>query len=66
MLTAVGRVRLSRAYVTAAEGGSYPADAVLEVDGYLSAAARRMAVLAGTRQSFAHAEQLLAELSGWQ
>jgi hypothetical protein len=39
---------------------------VLGVDGYLSAAAERMAVLAGARQSFATAQQLLAELSGWE
>jgi hypothetical protein len=38
---------------------------VLGVDGYLTAAARRMAVLAGARQPFAKAQQLLAELSGW-
>jgi hypothetical protein len=35
------------------------------VDGYLTAAATRLAVLAGVRQSFAKAEQLLAELCGW-
>jgi hypothetical protein len=35
------------------------------VDGYLTTAATRMAVLAGVQQSFAKAEQLLAELSGW-
>ena len=58
-------MRLGRQYVTGADGGRYPADAVLGVDGYLSAAAERMAVLAGVRQSFAKAEQLLAELSGW-
>lgn len=39
---------------------------MLGVDGYLTGAARRMAVLAGVRQSFAKAEQLLAELSGWE
>jgi hypothetical protein len=37
----------------------------LGVGGYLTAAATRMAVLAGTQQSFARAEQLLSELSGW-
>lgn len=64
-MTAVGRVRLSRGYVTGASAG-FPADLVLGVDGYLTAAATRMAVLAGVRQSFAKAEQLLAELSGWE
>ena len=64
-MTAVGRVRLSRGYVTGPSAG-FPADVVLGVDGYLTAAATRMAVLAGVRQSFAKAEQLLAELSGWE
>ena len=65
-MTAVGRLRLGRQYVTGPGGGRYPADAVLGVSGYLTAAAARMAVLAGVRQSFAKAEQLLAELSGWE
>jgi hypothetical protein len=65
-MTAVGRLRLGRQYVTGAHGGGYPADAVLGIDGYLTTAATRMAVLAGVRQSFAKAEQLLAELSGWE
>lgn len=34
--------------------------------GYLTAAATRMAVLAGARQPFAKAQQLLTELSGWE
>ena len=65
-MTAVGRIRLGRQYVSGPDGGRYPADAVLGVDGYLTAAAARMAVLAGVRQSFARAQQLLAELSGWE
>jgi hypothetical protein len=64
-MTAVGRVRLTRAYLTGADE-RFPADAALGVDGYLTAAAQRMAVLAGVRQSFAKAQQLLAELSGWE
>lgn len=64
-MTAVGRVRLTRGYVSGT-GAGYPADDALGVDGYLTAAATRMAVLAGVRQSFAKAEQLLAELSGWE
>jgi hypothetical protein len=63
-MTAVGRIRLTRNYVTGADPG-FPADAALGVDGYLTTAAARMAALAGVRQSFAKAEQLLAELSGW-
>ena len=64
-MTAVGRIRLCRGYVTGVATG-FPADGVLGIDGYLSAAAARMAVLAGVRQSFAKAEQLLAELCGWE
>jgi hypothetical protein len=63
-MTAVGRVRLTRGYVSGTEVG-YLADGILGVDGYLTVAATRMAVLAGVRQSFAKAEQLLAELCGW-
>lgn len=46
--------------------GDFGADRVLGLDGYLTAAARRMACLAGVQQSFARAETLLAELSGWE
>ena len=67
MLTAVGPVALTRGYVTCrrCRDGRFGADRVLGVEGYLSAAAERMAVLAGVRDSFARAEQLLAELAGW-
>jgi hypothetical protein len=64
-MTALGRLRLTRAYVSGAEGGRFPADDDLGLDGYLSRAAQRMATLAGLQRSFAHAEQLLTELSGW-
>jgi len=64
-MTAVGRIRLLRSYVTDPDGGRFPADDVLGVEGYLTVGARRMAALAGLQQSFAKAEQLLAELSGW-
>jgi len=64
-MTAVGRIRLTRLYVMDRAGGRFPADALLGIDGYLSRGARRMATLAGLQQSFAKAEQLLAELSGW-
>jgi len=46
--------------------GDFGADRVLGLDGYLTTAARRMACLAGVQQSFARAEALLAELSGWE
>lgn len=65
-MTAVGRIPLRRLYVTDGRGGRFPADEVLGVDGYLSVGARRMATLAGLQQSFAKAEQLLKELSGWE
>jgi hypothetical protein len=64
-LTAVGRVRLARGYVVGSDGGFYPADGVLGVDGYVTAAAERMAVLAGARDSFARAQVALRELAGW-
>src|SRR5438552_3345727 len=64
-MTAVGRIRLHRGYVTGDWTG-YLADVSLGVNGYVTEAAKRMAVLAGVRQSFAKAEQLLAELSGWE
>jgi len=46
--------------------GDFGADRVLGLDGYLTAAARCMACLAGVQQSFAHAEALLAELARWE
>jgi hypothetical protein len=65
-MTALGRVRLTRRYVTTGAGGLFPADAVLGIDGYVTAAAQRMAVLAGARDSFARAEGVLRELAGWE
>jgi hypothetical protein len=65
-LTALGRVRLSRQYAVTADGGQFPADAVLGIDGYVTVAAQRMAVLAGARDSFARAQGLLRELAGWE
>jgi hypothetical protein len=38
----------------------------LGLDGYLTDGARRMACLAGVRESFGRAETLLAELAGWE
>jgi hypothetical protein len=68
VLTAVGRVALTRGYVTCrrCRDGRFGADRVLGVEGHLTAAAGRMAVLAGVRDSFARAEQMLAELAGWE
>jgi hypothetical protein len=60
-------VGLGRRYFTcpACGQGDFGADRVLGVDGYLTAAARRLACLAGVQQSFARAQGLLAELAGW-
>jgi hypothetical protein len=66
VLTAVGRIRVRRRYTTGAEGGSFPADEVLGLDGYLTAAARRMAARAGARDSCARAQVALRELAGWE
>src|SRR5438309_422555 len=65
LLTAVGRVRLTRQYVVTPAAGQFPADAVPGVAGYVTRAAERMAVLAGARDSFARAAVALRELSGW-
>lgn len=64
-MTAVGWVCLKRGYVIDAEGGSFPADVILGVDGSWTGAAERMAVFAGVRDSFARAESALRELCGW-
>jgi hypothetical protein len=57
-----------RTYFTCAacKQGEFGADRILGVEGYLTPGATRMACLAGVQQSFAHAEQLLDELAGWQ
>ncbi len=65
-MTALGRIRLKRQYVVAADAGRFPADAVLGIEGYVTTAAQRMAVLAGARDSFARAEVMLRELAGWE
>jgi hypothetical protein len=63
-LTVVGRVRLTRQYVSSATTSGFPADAVIGVDGYVTRGAERMAVLAGARDSFARAQTMLKELAG--
>jgi len=65
-VTAVGTIRLGRQYLATPDGGRFPADDALGVAGYVSPAAERMAVFAGARDSFAHAQQALRELCGWQ
>jgi hypothetical protein len=46
--------------------GDFGGDRLLGIDGYLTNGARRMACLAGVRQAFAQAQQVLDELAGWQ
>jgi hypothetical protein len=64
--TALGPVTLHRLYVwRPSDGGEFPADSTLGVDGFLTRQARRLATLAGIEHSFARAQQLLAEFCGW-
>lgn len=65
-MTALGRIRLRRQYAVTEDDERFPADAVLGVEGYVTVAAQRMAVLAGSRDSFARAEVMLRELAGWE
>lgn len=46
--------------------GDFAADRLLGLTGYITAAARRMAVLLGVQQSFVQAERTLAEVAGWE
>jgi len=65
-MTALGPVRVSREYVwDATDGGTFRVDAVLGLDGFLTRQATRLVTLAGVEQSFARAQQVLAELCGW-
>jgi hypothetical protein len=67
-VTALGPIDVGRRYFTcpACGQGDFGADRVLGLEGYLTAAARRMACLAGVQQSFAKAEMLLTELARWE
>ncbi len=66
MTTALGPVSVTRGYAwDARDGGTFPADEVLGLDGFLTRQARRLVTLAGVDQSFARAQQVLAELCGW-
>jgi hypothetical protein len=65
--TALGPVSVSRHYLWhPTDGGLFPADEVLGVDGFLTRQARRLVTLVGVEHSFARGQQLLAELCGWQ
>jgi hypothetical protein len=67
-LTAVGPVIVRRTYFACPTcgQGDFGADRVLGIDGYVTAAACRMACLVGVQQSFAKAQRTLAEVAGWQ
>jgi hypothetical protein len=65
--TALGPVSLSREYSWhPTDGGTFRADDVLGLDGFLTRQARRLVTLAGVEHAFARAQQVLAELCGWQ
>jgi hypothetical protein len=64
-MTALGLVHLSRPYRIHSDGGCFPADVKLGLDGFLTTQAKRMATLAGVKQPFAKAEGLLEALCGW-
>jgi hypothetical protein len=63
----LGPVQLDRSYANcpACEQGSFPADRLLGLDGWLTARALRMACRAGVADPFRKAELLLSELAGW-
>lgn len=66
-MTALGPVRLERSYAScpACVQGSFPADRLLGVDGWLTRRALEMACLAGVADPFRKAERLLGGLAGW-
>jgi Transposase len=61
----LGKVAFARRYVTGPDGGHYPADLALGLDGSLSRQATRMATLLGVTHPFDRAAALLAQLCGW-
>ena len=65
MITAFGPLRFARRYTGGPDGGGYPADAALGVDGFLSRQASRMASLLGVSHPFDRAHRLLEQLCGW-
>ena len=67
-MTAVGAVVIRRAYFTCYKCGlgGYPLDGRLGSHGFLTRQAARLACRAGAGHSFAQAEELLADLCGWQ
>jgi hypothetical protein len=67
ILTALGRIRIERAYYTCSHchRGQSPRDRELDVDGTeYSPAVRRMMAIVGAEESFAQGREQLAELAG--
>ena len=52
MITAFGPVRFARSYTSGPDGGGYPADPALGIDGFLSRQATRITALLGVTHSF--------------
>lgn len=63
----MGPIELTRShgYCRGCSEPGFPADGLLGLDGRLTAAASRMACLAGVHDPFRKAERLLGELCGW-
>ena len=65
MITAFGPIRFARRHTSGPDGGGYPADPALGVDGFLTRQATRIASLLGIPHPFDRAERLLDQLCGW-
>lgn len=67
-MTALGLITVQRIYFTCGrcKEGGYLLDPRLGIDGFLTRQATRLACRAGACHSFAEAEELLADLCGWQ
>lgn len=65
MITAFGPIRFARRYTSGPDGGGYPADAALGVDGFLTRQAGRITWLLGVTHPFDRAHRLLEQLCGW-
>lgn len=66
-MTALGPVRVARSYASCAacEQGTFPADRLVGIAGWLTPRALRMACTAGVADPFRKAEALLEDLAGW-
>jgi hypothetical protein len=66
-MTALGPIRLDRRYTWRRdEGGTFRADHVLGIEGFLTRQATRLLVLANVEHSFARPRQVVKEFCGWQ